>query len=287
MLEQEGVTPEESPASEDQEVIQDVNQTEESSSQETSQTDEGESQALDPEIYDPTGVPWKNRAAERERKLADLAEKLPNMIEEQVSKLNTTQKPQEPKYSIDDLEAFMESNPEHRGWAQREIRKLEREELRQELRKELGSVKSEQQNAQIKSQAEATVLKTFPNMFVKDNQGNVVGWNQNDPMTSKVAEYLRDPMYANNPRGLELASKQAYADLALNGQLTVQKNNKTLKKQVRQLEQKTLPEGDSKSPVETKTQLQHSMERLSKSGSVRDAQEVLRQQFKKLNWIKE
>ena len=66
--------------------------------------DEGKSQeAQVVEPVDETGVPWKNRAFEWQRKTQELTERLPNIIQEELQKFKQTSEPVQQEYSAEQL----------------------------------------------------------------------------------------------------------------------------------------------------------------------------------------
>lgn len=287
---EEDVNTEESSTPE-QEVQEDVNtpETEESSpsENENAQPEEGKNQDA-AEALDPSGVPWKNRAMEWQRKSQELAQSLPEIVEKtmQSTLAKHQQQSETREYTIAELEAFAQQKPEYRAWVEDQKAQIIQKNLLKQFDEKLAAKEKQTQVQTVRQQAEAEVVKTFPNMFVKDSQGNVA-WNQNDVMTQKVAEYMRDPEFVNNPRGLLIAAKQAYADLAMSGQMQIQKTNKDLKKQVKSLEKKTFIEGGGKSPQPSKPPLRAAQERLAQTGKVKDAQAAVAEIFKLKGWIKE
>jgi len=126
--------------------------------QEQESTVEQQSEALpaqgeenQPAVYpvDDDGVPWQNRAMEAQRKLADLQE----MVDGAYAKAqDNSNKDKQPEESIEDqiakYEEFLETNPEHSAWTRKEIKKLERKELRMELE----SIREEEQRRIVNEQ---------------------------------------------------------------------------------------------------------------------------------------
>jgi len=273
-----------------EEVVQDVT-TENTSTQEVqdSQAGEGDNQTdVDLIDVDPAGVPWKNRAMEYMRKTEEMAQNLPQLVEQKLQEvINKQQQPQQREYTVQELEAFAQQSPEHRPWVEEQKAGLLQKHLLKQVKEEILQSKSAEQADIQRQQAEASVMKSFPQMFVKDKAGNVVGWNQNNILTQKVVQYMADPRLKNDPRGLEVASKLAYSDLIMSGEMDIQKKTTQLKKQVNQLQKNVLVEGGGKVPNDSKSPLKSATEKLARTGSARDAEVAINHVLKNLGWIKE
>jgi hypothetical protein len=241
------------------------------------------------EAVDEFGVPWKNRAFEHQRKSQELAEKLPNLVEQKLKEVlqNNRQEPQKQKYSIAELEQFAISNPNYRHWAEEEKEKIRLEQFESRLESKLLSSKKEQETQHLKQQSEQFVINKFPNMFVKDQMGNIQ-WNQKDPQTSLVHNYLQDPSLQGNPKALEIASRLAYADIAMQRGNTTQRTQEQLKSQVKSLEKKTMAEGGGKqTQVETKAPTRQAIEKFTQTRSMKDASVAVSEIFKQMGILKE
>lgn len=265
---QEGVTPVEPPTTEPTNVP----------------AEEGKIQA---EEVDEQGVPWKNRAFEWQRKTQELTENLPKIIEETLQKtMQQQQIPQKKTYTVAELEAFAQENPTYRPWVEEQKAILLQESLNKSLEERFKNKEEEVKKSSLRQQSEQAVVKAFPNMFTKDSMGNTV-WNNQDPMTRLVAQYMQDPEIKNHPRGLEVASKMAYSDLVLQGKATQVNTTQKLKAQVKQMEKKVMPEGGgSPVPQQSKTPFKAASERLAQTGSMKDAKDAVAEYFKSLGHIK-
>lgn len=273
----------------EQEVAPDIQATqavtEESAPQTVVPSGEGKSQT---EAVDENGVPWKNRAFEWQRKNTELTENLPKIIEETLQKtLQANQQPQKKIYSIAELEAFAQENPNYRPWVEEEKAKLIQENINKSFESKFLAKEEEVKKQSIKQQTEQTVLQQYPNMFLRDATGRPV-WNQNDPMTQLVGQYLQDPDLKNHPRGLEVAAKMAYADLAAQGKAVHIQQSQQLKAQVKSMEKKVMPEGGG-SPVPTSnvSAFKKAQERLAQSGNLKDAREAVGEYFKAIGRLKD
>ena len=72
------------------------------------------------------------------------------------------------------------------------------------------------------------VTQTFPDMVVKDQTGNILGWNTQNPLFAKANEYMsRSENLRNDPEGFSAAVKMAAYDLGAQMNLA-NKVNKTV-----------------------------------------------------------
>jgi hypothetical protein len=244
--------------------------------------DEGKTQTEAVEPVDEHGVPWKNRAFEWQRKTQELSEKLPEIIQGELQKFKTDfQQPQQRKYTIAELEAFALQSPEYKPWVEEQKAKLLQEQMMTAIEEKFKTREVETKKMTTRQQAEATVFKTFPNMFTKDQFGNVT-WNNQDPMTQRVAQYMNDPELRDNPRGLEVAAKMAYADLSMSGIPIQRQKEQAMKTQMKSLEKKVMTEGGGKPVVQSASPMRKSLERLAQTGSTKDAQQAVAEYFKNI-----
>jgi hypothetical protein len=241
--------------------------------------DEGKSQEAQVEPVDETGVPWKNRAFEWQRKTQELTEKLPEIIQSELQKFKQSAEPVQKKYTVAELEAFAQQSPEYRPWVEEQKAALIQENINKTLDARLKASEEQTQKATLRQQSEAQVVRAFPNMFTKDANGNI-GWNHADPMTQRMAQYLQEPELKANPRGLEVAAKLAYADLAMAGVPIKAQVEQKLKTQVKSLEKKVMTEGAGRPVVPQVAPMKKSMERLAQTGNLTDAKDAVQEYFK-------
>lgn len=242
--------------------------------------DEGKTQSEAQETLDESGVPWKNRAFEWQRKTQELSEKLPEIIQGELQKFKENfQQPQQRKYTIAELEAFAQQSPEYKPWVEEQKAQLLQEKLVSTIEEKLKARDTETQKLTQKQQAEASVYRQFPNMFSKDSYGNVT-WNPADPMTQRVAAYMNDPELKSHPRGIEVAAKMAYADLAMSGIPVQVRKEQAMKTQMKSLEKKVMTEGGGKPVTQTVNPLRKNIDRLSQTGSLSDAKAAVSEYFK-------
>lgn len=242
--------------------------------------DEGKTQEVQAvEPVDEQGVPWKNRAFEWQRKTQELTEKLPTIIQEELQKFKQSSEPTQKKYTVAELEAFAQQSPEYRPWVEEQKAQLLQEKMIQTLETKFKANEEQTKAATVRQQSEAAVVRQFPNMFQKDAQGNI-GWNYNDPMTQRMAAYLQEPELKANPRGLEVAAKLAYADMAMAGVPVKVQTEQKLKTQVKSLEKKVMTEGAGRPVVPHGTPMKKSLERLAQTGNLTDAKDAVQEYFK-------
>jgi len=221
------------------------------------------------------GVPWKNRAMEYQRKLSAKESR----EEEILKKLNNIEQSQQPKYTEEDLANYIanpEADPNQRVAAIKELKRMEEERIRSHVKSELSSYQQEQQDKMIRTQAYGYVQQNFPEAFKKDKAGNLVGWDNNSPLTQWIAQYLNStPRLANDPEGIVAAAKMAYADIAKHSGVQLQQKQMKLKQENRVLKKGTLVEGSGKKSIESKTSMQKAVEK-AKDGTIKSVQDVFK-----------
>lgn len=283
----------ESPA--DESISEQAVEGQETQAQETAieQSAEVETQEIsqDPPVgiqeeVDAIGVPWKNRAMEAQRKLEKVNEQYNTILE----RLDQTQSQKKEGYSIEELESFASTTEDesHRLWAQKEIRKLEREEGAKVVRQEIDRWKTEQQSEQMKQDTLQTVMQRYPEAFAKDANGRMVGWNNNSQLAMRIGQYMQNPEIANSPRGLLAAAALAYSDINQVQSARTQAKTTQLKTEVKNLQKKTLIEGSGMTPQQNNTTpLSSARQKLSETGSIKDGAQAFKEILKSSGRIKE
>ena len=261
------------PSTEEQVVEETVEETTEVESTQPETTGQPEkSQEESKPQYEPVdefGVPYKNRAMEWQRKAQELTDRLPSMIEEAVAKAK--QPTQERQYSISELESYAIQHPEYRPWVEEQKAKVIEENVGRVAEERVQAVEKKRDAEVKRGQAFQYVVQTYPEMFTRDNFGNVRFNNQN-PLTQQVGEIMRDPRFSNDPDGLIAASDMAYGRLARMQNSTTQKKVKTLNQNLRKVQKQTMVEGSGiKTASEVKSGKQRAMDNLAKTGSIKDA----------------
>ncbi len=276
--------PVENPTEEQTATPETTEQAQEESQEATPTAQEQETPTpINAELYDERGVPWKNVALENRRKFEETQSNLPKLVAEEVAKV---QQPQQKQYTVGELEKFAQENPEHRPWVEEEKAKVLKQEIAQEMEAKVQAQTKTQQDEFIRKQTFDSVLKQFPDMAVRDQQGNFVGWNNMNPMTQAVGKYMSSKDIADRPDGLIVASKLAFADLAFQKAPQTAKKMKSVKSQLRKVQAQTFVEGSGRKPRPVSPTAKHH-ERLRSTGSREDGAAVMREVFKAKGVIKE
>jgi hypothetical protein len=242
-------------------------QTEQPSEETVSQPGESKPQY---EAVDEFGVPYKNRAMEWQRKTQELTERLPQLIEEAVAKGRGTT--QERQYTIAELERFAIDHPEQRPYVEEEKAKILQEHVGRITEEKVRAAEAKNEARVIKGQAFNYVAQNYPEMFVKDAWGNMQ-FNNQHPLTQQVGIIMQDPRFANAPDGLIAAADIAFARYSRMLNANTQKKVKTLNQNLRKVQKQTLVEGSgTKAAPPKQSEKQKALEKLSKTGSMEDAQ---------------
>jgi len=244
-----------------------VNQAEPTSQPEVAPETQTETEQPTPPVpavnldVDEYGVPWKNRAMEWQRKSTELAERLPQIIEEKLSKFGQTQQPQ---YTFEQLEAYKLQNLSDSNvvaWATGEQRKLENVEQRKMFEEIVGQ-RDRQRDFEISRQ------QSFE--YVKERYPEAM--NPNHPLAQEIKSLMMNsPELSNSPRGLEAAADIAYGRYMRNQAGNIQQTNLQLKREVKVLQKNALIEGSGKKVVQVSTPSQNAIEQVKKSGTIKDA----------------
>jgi len=229
------------------------------------------------DALDEFGVPYKNRAFEWKRKAEDLTEKLPSLLEETVQKAfqQYGQPAQQKEYTISELERYAIDNPEYRPWVEEQKATLIKKQLVGEMDAKIKATETQRQADVRKQQSLHYVMQTYPDIFAKNQQGQIVGWNQQHPLTQQIGNIMQDPRFANDPEGLMAASDIAYARYSRSQQPVIQQKEQQLKAEVKQLQKKTLVEGGSKQGVQVVPEHRALIEKAKQTGSVKDVAKAL------------
>jgi len=264
----EAVNPAESaPAEETKEV---VNTPAEATTQENIATTDT-TQTPDPAVnldVDEFGVPWKNRAMEYKRKSEETIEKLPSMIEEAVKgSFQQYGKPQEQEYTIAQLEQFAQNQPEHRPWVEEKKAEILKKQLTHEVEEKFKAEKYQEEAKRLFNQSVVYVAQTYPDVFLKNPQGQVVGYNNQNPMAQQIDVLMRQPRFNTDPEGLMAAADIAFARQSRG--INQQKEQK-LKAEVKHLQKQTLVEGGSKQNVQAVPPHRAAFEKAKQTGNLKD-----------------
>lgn len=237
---------------------------------------------------DEHGVPYKNRYLESQRKLDKMSEQINTLSQ----KIESSSGQKGGEYSIEELEAFMETEagqiPANRNWARGEIRRLNKESNAKVVKDAINEWKGEQEAEKTRSGALQTVIARHPTAFKKDANGKFVGWDPNSPLAQRIGFYMQDPEIKNNPRGLLVAAALAYEEVSQGQSVKTQATTTKLKTEVKDLQKKTLTEGGGvSSPPPPKTPLDATKEKLAQSGNIKDGAAAFKEVLKRKGRIKE
>jgi succinate dehydrogenase flavin-adding protein (antitoxin of CptAB toxin-antitoxin module) len=214
---------------------------------------------------DEYGVPWKNRAMEWQRKSTELAERLPQLIEEKLSKFS---QPQQQQYTYEQLEAYKLQNSSDSNivaWAMGEQRKLESVEQRKMFEDIVGQRDRQREFEISRQRSFEYVQKTYPEAM-----------NPNHPMAQEIKHLMTNsPELANSPRGLEAAADIAYGRYMKSQSANLQQTTQLLKREVKTLQKGQLAEGGGKRVVQSVTPSQNAIEQVRKSGTIKDASNAI------------
>ncbi len=277
----------ESPATEEETVVnEEVTSTEGETT--TPETEGNEEQAppqgnVDFEALDESGVPWKNRAAEWQRKAQELSEGLPKLVAEEVTKLNSQQA--QPQYTIGQLETYAQEHPEYRGWVEEEKARITQRELAKLVDEKLNTEKRQKEVESIRKSAYQYVNDNYPECFAKDGSGRVV-WNVQSPMVQMIGSIMQDKRIADTPEGLMVASDIAYARLARANYLKAKNAVTTAKSQLKKEQRKNMVDSGTQT-VTQPSSVNNAINRLSQTGSKKDAVLAMREILKASGRIKE
>ena len=228
------------------------------------------------EAVDEFGVPYKNRTFEWKRKYEDTLEKLPGLIDEAVKgSIQQYGKPQERKYTVAELEAFAQQSPEHRPWVEEQKSQLLREQLTNEFEQKIKAVETKKEAEVRRQQAFNYVATTYPEIFVKNQIGQVVGINNQSPMAQQINVLMNDARFANDPEGLMAAADIAYARVSRSQMGINQMNEQKLKAEVKHLQKQTMVESGARQNVQAVSEYPKAIDKAKQSGSLKDVQAAL------------
>lgn len=246
------------------------------------------------EAVDETGVPYKNRYMEAQRKLSEVPQTIERTIEEVLSRKQAA--PQQQEYTIEQLETFAQQDPKWRPWVESQKAEIMKRDLKQSMQGEIKAIETAKQADVTRYQAEQWVVNhpKFKECFVNNPMTGQKMFNQAHPLTQLISGYLsqQDPAtgkrVGDRPDGLAVAAKMAYGDYALSNDGKSLSTVKTQKKVIKQLEKKTLIEGGgSSNPQVAGDNYKRAMEELAKTGSPKSAREATREYLKRKGILKD
>jgi len=169
-----------------------------------------------------------------------------------------------------------------------EMNKLEEQKVSETIDQKFQTLQKQQTAERVKNETFNFVIQRHPEIAIKDNAGNFVGWNTKSPIVQRMDAYMRNPDIANNPSGLRVALALAKDDLSGSQVASQQK----LKTQVKTLQKGTMIEGGQTTSVQETDSLSRAKDTLRKSGTVKDANKAVSAWLKnkenlrsKLEWL--
>lgn len=237
---------------------------------------QGEAQ---PEAVDETGVPWKNRAMEWQRKLQEVASE--EAIERVARKLiQETSKPQEREYTISELEQYAIQHPEYRPWVEEQKAKIIQKQVAQVTDERVRAIEQKNEAAARRQHAYQYVSTAYPECFVRDAMGNMQ-WNNSHPMTQYIGALMRDKRFSEDPEGLAGAADIAYARVVRSQQEQSKKKVKTLQQNLKKVQRGAMISGGGtqQDSIKGKTGYKKAMDAFYSTGTRESLKEVLKEKL--------
>ena len=228
------------------------------------------------EAVDESGIPYKNRYMEAQRKFAELSDNLPKMIEETLAKKQQAA-PVQQEYTIEQLEQIALQNPNLRPQVEAEKAKIQEQKFARLIEERENKQQQRYQADMLRQQVwqEVSNDPVLKDAFTTNAMGQKQ-FRMDHPLTNIISDIMRSPELASRPDGLRIAADIAYGrymrDVAANGS----KQARTLQAAVKKEQRKTLVE--SGSPAGSSgggDALQRAKIELAKTGSKDAAQKAI------------
>lgn len=238
------------------------------------------------EVQQETPRPQINIDGEWRRKYEGLVDNLPKLIEEQIMK---TQQPKEREYSVSELESFAQQNPEYRPWVEEQKLKLIEDRIGKRFDEQRKADVERVKHDQIRSQAEQQVVNDprFSEAFIVDANGAKT-INPQSKLTQLMSSYMEEMRRdgINRPDAILVAAKLARADLLDVQTPRTEQRLDSIKKQNQQLKSKMMIEGGGQQTEQSlKDSFVEAREKLSKTGTRKDAQIAVKEYLKKIRKV--
>lgn len=241
-----------------------------------------ESAKFDPNFYDEGGVPWKNRFHEQKRKFEDVMDKLPEMIEQKLTK--ALPKTKEPEPTFEQLEAFKLEHPEHTPWIESRKEDLRLKKMEELLSSKLELEKRSREAESQKGEALNYVFQSYPQAFAKGQDGKPNGWDSQSPLAMEIArvyETYGGGVLKANPMGLAAAADIAFGLVSRKQVAQTQGQVSKAKAEAKKLQQKTMVEGTGvSSNADEAPTVKKAVDKAKTSGRVSDVENALKEMFK-------
>lgn len=233
------------------------------------------------EAVDETGVPYKNRYMETQRKLAELSDNLPKMIEETLAK-KTAPAPQQQEYTVEQLEQIALQNPNLRPQVEAEKMKLYQQATARQIEERDRKIEGQRQFEIARMRTEQEIMNdpALKDCFTTNPLGQKM-WNMGHPLTTRIAEVMKSPDLASRPDALRIASDIAYGQYMREVVANNSNRTKTLQAIVKREQKKTLVEGGTPNGSQGGDSFAKAKSNLAKTGSKQDAQKAILEYMKK------
>lgn len=220
---------------------------------------------------DEFGVPWKNRAMENQRKLAELTERLPDMIQDKLSTVLQSQQPQQQQYSLDQLIEYVEmsDDPQGKAWARKEIARLQHEEIGKTVKDVLAQERKAAVEKETRNRSWAYVTKEHADMFAN---GQI---DASNPKARIFGQLMQDPRFKNDPEGMMAASDLAAYYVSKQQVPKTKKQQEAMKAEIKDLQKKTMVEGSGRGASPQPTARDTALEELRQTGTIESAKKAL------------
>ncbi len=275
------------PAAVDQ-VAQDVQEVATPETVEQVNPEQSGPQTVQNEAVDEFGIPWRERAAEYQRKLTETTERLPQIVEETLARQQQKQQaPQVKQYTIQELEQIALQSPELRPQVEEEKEKIRQSQFLRIIEERDQKVALVERNKSIVRESEMAV-KNDPNYkdcFNTDALGNKI-WNTAHPMTQLIGQYLQDPRLNGQPDAIVIASKLARIDYLDKVASKATTQAKVLQANLKREQKKTMVEGGNTVSRGSVDEFSKAKEELSKTGSAKAAQSAVSAYLKKAGHLR-
>lgn len=271
-----------------EQVAQDVQEVATPESAEQESPDQSGQQTATNEAVDEFGVPWRERAAEYQRKLTETTERLPQIVEETLARQQQKQQaPQVKQYTIQELEQIALQSPELRPQVEEEKEKIRQNQFLRIIEERDQKIATVERNKSIVRESEMSV-KNDPNYkdcFNTDAMGNKI-WNTAHPMTQLIGQYLQDPRLNGQPDAIVIASKLARIDYLDRVASKATTQAKVLQANLKREQKKTMVEGGNTVSRGSVDEFSKAKEELSKTGSAKAAQSAVSAYLKKAGHLR-
>jgi hypothetical protein len=245
-------------------------------------------QTVQNEAVDEFGVPWRERAAEYQRKLTETTERLPQIVEETLARQQQKQQATQVKtYSIQELEQIALQSPELRPQVEEEKEKIRQNQFLRIIEERDQKIATVERNKSIVRESEMSV-KNDPNYkdcFNTDAMGNKI-WNTAHPMTQLIGQYLQDPRLNGQPDAIVIASKLARIDYLDKVASKATTQAKVLQANLKREQKKTMVEGGNTVSRGSVDDYSKAKEELSRTGSAKAAQSAVSAYLKKAGHLR-